>query len=52
MSERVESCKEFVKRIVRRLLRIEVSESCKEFVRRIVRCLIEWRVVRSLLREL
>ena len=27
-------------------------ESSKEFVRRIVRCLNEWRVVRSLLREL
>ena len=55
MSERVESCKEFVKRIVRSLLNCKVSErgkSCKEFVRRIVRCLIEWRVVRSLLREL
>ena len=30
----------------------ERVESCKEFGRRIVRCLIEWRVVRSLLREL
>ena len=37
MSERVESCKEFVRE------NCEVSdrvESCKEFVRRIVRCLI------------
>ena len=49
MSERVESGKEFVERIVRFLTRVE---SCKEFVRRIVRCLIEWRAVRSLLGEL
>ena len=38
----MESCKEFVRRIVR----------SKEFVRRIVRCLTEWRAVRSLLGEL
>ena len=44
----MESCKEFVRRIVRSL----TSESCKEFVRRIVRCLTEWRAVRSLLGEL
>ena len=36
----MESCKEFVRRIV------------KEFVRRIVRSLTEWRAVRSLLGEL
>ena len=42
MFERVESCKEFVERIVRFLTRVE---SCKEFVRRIVRCLIECRAV-------
>ena len=30
----------------------ERVESYTEFVRRIVRCLIEWRVVKSLLREL
>ena len=47
MSERVESCKEFVKRIVRCLN----EESCKEFVRRI-ESLTEWRAARSLLGEL
>ena len=55
MSERVESCKEFVKRVRSCWENCKVSErveSCKEFVRRIVRCLNEWRVVRSLLREL
>ena len=41
----MESCKEFVRRIVRSL----TVESCKEFVRRIVRSLTEWRAVRSLL---
>ena len=40
MSERVESCKEFVRRIV----------MMTEW--RTVRCLIEWRAVRSLLGEL
>ena len=45
---RVESCKEFVRRIVRSPIE---SESCKEFVRRIVRSLIELRAVRSLLGE-
>ena len=48
MSERVESCKEFVERIVRFL----IVESCKEFVKIIVRCLTEWRAVRCLLEEL
>ena len=49
MSNCVESCKEFVRRIVRFLNRVE---SCKEFVRRIVRCLIELRAVRLLFGEL
>ena len=40
----MESCKEFVMRIVRSL----TSGELQEFVRRIVRCLIEWRAVRSL----
>ena len=57
----MESCKEFIRRIVRCLIEwravrsllgeLKVSdpvESCEEFVRRIVRCLIEWRAVRSL----
>ena len=60
----VESCKEFVRRIVRCLIELravrsllgnckvsENVESCKEYVSRIVRCLIELRVVRSLLGE-
>ena len=47
MSDRVESCKEFVRRIVRCLIELRV-----EFVGRIVRCLNEWRAVRSLLGEL
>ena len=38
MSDGVDSCKEFVRRIVRILIEVE---SCKEFVRRIVRSLIE-----------
>ena len=46
----MESCKEFVRRIVKSCL-LGV-ESCKEFVRRIVRSLTEWRAVRSLLGEL
>ena len=41
MSERVESCKEFVRRIVM---------SLTEW--RTVRCLIEWRAVRNMLGEL
>ena len=41
MSERVESCKEFVRRIVR---------SLTEW--RTVRCLIDWRAVRNMLVEL
>ena len=58
MSERVESCKDFVGRIVRCLIELRVMrslsenckvservESCKEFVSRIVRCLIECRAV-------
>ena len=36
-SDRVESCKEFV----RKLKESDRVESCKEFVRRIVRCLTE-----------
>ena len=61
----MESCKEFVRRIVRSLTRVRAVrsllgelkesdrvESCKEFVRRIVRCLTEWRAVMSLLGEL
>ena len=44
----MESCKEFVRRIVGSL----IEKSCKEFVRRIVRSLTEWRAVRSLLVEL
>ena len=48
MSERVESCKEFVRRIVRCL----IEESYKAFVGRIVRSLTEWRAVRSLSGEL
>ena len=61
----MESCKEFVRRIVRCLIELRVMrslsenckvservESCKEFVSRIVRCLIECRAVRSLLGEL
>ena len=61
----MESCKEFVRRIVRSLTEwravrsllgnckeSESVESCKEFIRRIVRSLIEWRAVRSLLGEL
>ena len=67
MSDRVESCKEFVRRIVRFLIEWR-AENCKvfvgrivrclnelelkEFVGRIVRCLNEWRAVRSLSREL
>ena len=39
MSDGVDSCKEFVWRIVSSL--IELGESCKEFVRRIVRGPIE-----------
>ena len=44
MSDRVESCKEFVGdcKVSDRV------ESCTKFVRRIVRCLIEWRAVQSL----
>ena len=49
MSDRVESCKGFVRRIVRSLIEWRAA---KKFVRRIVRCLIEWRTVRSLLGEL
>ena len=58
----MESCKEFVRRIVRSLTEWRAVrsllenckesdrvESCKEFVRRIVRSLTEWRAVRSLL---
>ena len=58
----MESCKEFVRRIVRcltdwRAVRSLLEncresdrvESCKDFVRRIVRSLTEWRAVRSLL---
>ena len=65
MSENVESCKEFVRRIVRCLIELravrsllgnckvsENVESCKECVSRIVRCLIELIVVKSLLGEL
>ena len=61
----MESCKEFVRRIVRSLTEWRAVrsllencresdrvESCKEFVRRIVRSLTEWRAVRSLLGEL
>ena len=65
MSDLVESCKEFVKRIVRSLTEWRAVRSllencresdrvecCKDFVRRIVRSLTEWRAVRSLLGEL
>ena len=61
----MESCKEFVRRIVRSLTEWRAVrsllenckesdrvESCKEFVSRIVRSLTEWRAVRSLLGEL
>ena len=41
MSERVESCKEFVRRILKCLTEW-----------RTVRCLIEWRAVRNMLGEL
>ena len=44
----MESCKEFVRRIVGSL----IEWSCKEFVRRIVRSQIELRAVRNLLKEL
>ena len=65
MSERVESCTKFVRRIVRSLTEWRAAmclmencnesdcvESCKEFVRRIIRGLTEWRAERSLLGEL
>ena len=45
----MESCKEFVRRIVRSLTE---WRAVGEFVRRIVRCLTEWRAVSSLLGEL
>ena len=61
----MESCKEFVRRIVRSLTEWRAVRSllencresdrvecCKDFVRRIVRSLTEWRAVRSLLEEL
>ena len=61
----MESCKEFVRRIVRcltewravrsllgELKESDRVESCKEFVRRIIRYLTEWRAVMSLLGEL
>ena len=61
----MESCKEFVRRIVRCLIELrairslwencmvsERVESCMEFVGRIVGSLTEWRAVRSLLGEL
>ena len=57
----MESCKDFVRRIVRSLTEWRAVrsllencresdrvESCKDFVRRIVRSLTEWRAVRSL----
>ena len=44
----MESCKEFVRRIVKCLNEWRAPE----FVRRIVRSLIEWRAARSLLGEL
>ena len=48
MFDRVESCKEFVRRIVRCLTELRSVRS----VRRIVVCLIKLRAVRSLLGEL
>ena len=64
MSDGVDSCKEFVRRIVRSLIELRAArsllgnckesdrvESCKEFVRRIVSSLIELRAARSLLEE-
>ena len=48
MSDRVESCKEFVRRIVMSVIEWRAARS----FRRIVRCLNEWRAVRSLLGEL
>ena len=49
MSDRVESCKEFVRIIVRCLTE---WRAVGVFVRRIVRCLIELRAIRSLSGEL
>ena len=45
----MESCKEFVRRIVRYL---NEWRAVRSFIRRVVRCLNEWRAVRSLLGEL